>query len=62
MRGSDCSLVKLRVLVRQSAIQQTSTATLAAENASHKLPPDSDLPQRPPMTSLPGVRIEGIRG
>jgi hypothetical protein len=29
---------------RASTIQQTSTATLLAANASVKLPPDSDLP------------------
>ncbi len=39
----------------QRAGQHRSTATLSAENAADKLPPDSDLPQRPQMTSPPGV-------
>lgn len=45
-----------------SAVQHRSTATPAAANDSDKLPPDSDLLQRPPTTSLPGVRIEGLDG
>jgi hypothetical protein len=44
------------------AVQHSSTATPPAGNVSDKLPPDSDLPQRPRMTSPPGVRIEGIAG
>jgi hypothetical protein len=39
--------------------QQTSTATRSAGNRSDRLPPTSDLPQRPPTTTPPGVRIEG---
>jgi len=42
-------------------VQRASTATLSAENAPGKLPPNSDLPQRPPTTLPPGVRIEGGR-
>jgi hypothetical protein len=40
-------------------VQHTSTATPSAEDDFDKLPPDSDLPQRPRMTLSPGVRIEG---
>jgi hypothetical protein len=49
-----------RAVSSASAAQHTSTATLSAENASDKLPPDSDLPQRLRMTSPPGVRIQEV--
>jgi hypothetical protein len=47
---------------RPQAVQHRSTATLRTANDSEKLPPASDLPQRPRATSAPGVRIEGVRG
>jgi hypothetical protein len=47
--------------MRPNAVQQTSAATSATGNASDRLPPTSDLPQRPRTTSAPGVRIEGTR-
>src|SRR5713101_8857726 len=40
--------------------QHRSTAMQSAENASDKLLPDGDLPQRPTLTSLALVRIEGF--
>ena len=45
-----------------SAVQRTSTATQAVVNASDKPSSTSDPPQRPPTTSAPRVRIEGVRG
>jgi hypothetical protein len=41
-----------------SVVQQMSTATPSARNASSKPSPNDDLLQRPRMTSAPRVRIE----
>jgi hypothetical protein len=43
-------------------VQHTSTATSSAVSDFVRLRPVADLPQRPRATSLPGVRIEGVRG
>jgi hypothetical protein len=45
---------------RPGAVQHRSTAAPSAEDDSDKPPVNSDLPQRPRMTSPPGVRIEGL--
>src|SRR5215510_12422911 len=41
-----------------TATASRNTATSSTETDSDKLPPNSDLPQRPPTTSPPRVRIE----
>jgi hypothetical protein len=46
-------------LLDNGAVQHTSTANPSTENDRDKLPPDSDLIQRPRTTAPPGVRIEG---
>lgn len=51
-----------RTATKPNAVQQRSTATRAIGNASGRLPPTSDLPYRPRTTTLPRVRIEGVRG
>src|SRR5215831_13507055 len=45
-------------MTNPSAVQHSNTATSSTETDSDKLPPNSDLPQRPPTTSPPRVRIE----
>jgi hypothetical protein len=42
--------------------QQSSTATPSTASDPVRLPSTADLPQRPRMTSPPGVRIEGVAG
>ena len=46
----------------QAVVQHTSTATSSAVSDFVRLRPAADLPQRLRTTSLPRVRIEGVRG
>lgn len=47
---------------RPEAVQHASTATPSAETDSDRLPPGSDLSQRPPMTVMRLVHTEEIGG
>jgi len=47
---------------RAEAVQHESTATPPTASDSIGPRPTTDLPQRPPATSAPRVRIEGVKG
>ena len=62
LRGGSESIRPYSGRIGPRPVQHASTATSTALSDFLRLRPVIDLPQRPRATSLPRVRIEGVRG